>query len=239
MNVNHVTQQGLCLKKPVRRHCLRDFLSIHTHETTPLALDSLDMAASGSASLLTRLGAAINNSLAAWELYLETFTENPTYDSIISTDTKDVTTKVKALQYLLETLPSRHTALAQSYCDTSLNFAELSDICRNLLDELRNPASDLDLNAWFNKIVISKRFVDGILTLGKDIGEQEQGRLQQLRRSKAIHVSLVAVLKDGELGKKEVDKMLEAMDELGVSLADTGVTGELVSSSVERSGAAM
>ena len=179
---------------------------------------------------LPRLGTTIDTALATWETYLQTLTEHPTYESIVSNTTKDIATKVKALQHVLDTLPARHKALVQSYSDTNLEPVELSNICANLLEELKNPRSGLELDAWFTKTLATKKTTTGIAQLEKDIMDEEQGRLQELRRLKAIHMSLTSVLADGELGKKEVDMMLDAMEELGVSLADCGADTEVAGS---------
>ena len=185
------------------------------------------MTETDSNTLFNKFGDAVDNSLAAWESYLETLTGQPTFESIVSDNSKDASTKIKALQHILETLPSRHATLAQAYCDTEIKFAELSDTCTNLLEELQKPASNLDLSAWFKQVITGKKFISGIDAIEKDIGVEEQGRLQQLRRLKAVHVSLLAVLADGELGDKEVEVMLEAMEELGVSVAGTVVVREV------------
>ena len=145
------------------------------------------------------------------------------YESIIANGTKDTASKLKALQHLLDTLPTRHTALALSYNDPDMNFVDLSDECANLLEELQNPSSDVDLGDWFNKVVSSKRFINSVAALEKDMREEEQGRMQELRSLKAIQVSLMAVRDDGELGKSEVMALLEAMEKVGVELSGYGL----------------
>ena len=179
-------------------------------------------------TLLPRLAVAIETSLAAWEAYLEDVSGQATYETIISSDIKEVGTKVKALEYLLDVLPSRHMALVLAYCDSENNSSELSDVCATLLEELQKPGSDLDLEAWFSKTITSKRFIKDIVGLEKDLKDDEQSRLQDLRRLKAVHSGLMEVLADGELAVEEVDALLTAMEEVGVSLAGSGAINEAV-----------
>ena len=177
-------------------------------------------------TLLPKLGIAIDTTLAAWEAYLDTLSKQPTYESIISQESKEVSTKVKALLHLLEDLPLRHAALVQSYCDNKLSFIELSDQCADLLQELQKPESEVDLEEWFSKALTGKKFVKEVATLENEIRDEEQGRLQELRRLHAIQTALMGVLADGELGVKEIEALLEAMEAIGVSLAGSGAVNE-------------
>lgn len=169
-------------------------------------------------ALLPKLGIAIDTSLATWESYTETLADQPTYESIISTDLQDTSTKAKALLHLLDTLPSRHAALVVAYSDDKLEYVGLSDICTNLLEELQKPESDVELDSWFNRTLAGKKSVTTVVQLEKDIRSEEQGRLQELRRLKASQLALMSVYQDGELGDNEVEKLLDAMEEVGVHL---------------------
>lgn len=180
------------------------------------------MATEDDSSILLKLGAAIDTSLVEWEVYLETLTENSTYEDIILNDIQDATTKANALLHLLDVLPTRHAALVISYGDANIKFLELSLPSANLLAELQNPESDVELKAWFNRTMMSKKLSKSISQFEKDILAAEQGRLQELRRLKAIHFSLTKVSKDGELGSKVVEKLLDAMEEIGISLMVPG-----------------
>ena len=52
--------------------------------------------------------------------------------------------------------------------------------------------------------------------------------MQELRRLKAIHLGLTKVYKDGELGSKDIDKLLGAMEEIGVELVVPGAFVDMV-----------
>ena len=179
-------------------------------------------------SLLPTLGTAIDASLSEWESYLKRLDANISYELISSNDTKDPATKVRSLEYLLGTLPSRHAQLVRSYNDPDLEAVELSELCSNLLEELQSPKSEVELGAWFSRVLWSKRFVSGVMQLEKDIKDREQGRLQELRRLGGIHFSLMIVHEDRELGWPEVEALLEVMEAVGVSLTDCGIVKELV-----------
>ena len=94
------------------------------------------MATKNDFDLLPKLGVAIDISLATWEAYMDTLTDQPTYEGIISNNIQDISTRAKALLHLLEPLPTRHAALVISYSDAKVNFVELSKPCANLLEEL-------------------------------------------------------------------------------------------------------
>ena len=186
-------------------------------------------------TFLTKLGIAIDTSLTTWLAYVDTLTEELTYQAIISNDIQDATTKAKALLHLLEVLPTRHAALTISYGDSKLKFVELSAECANLLRELQKPESDVELSSWFNRTITSKKLVNSIAEFERNIQTEEQGRMQELRRLKAIHLGLTRVFEDGELGEKEVGKLLDAMEEVGVSLAVPGAFAELADETVPES----
>jgi hypothetical protein len=143
----------------------------------------------------------------------------------MSNNIQDTSTKAQALLHLLETLPTRHAALVISYGDAKIKFVELSNPCANLLQELQNPESDVELTSWFNRTIKSKKLVNCISQVETDIKTAEQGRMQELKRLKASHLSLTVVYKDGELGSKDIDKLLDAMEEIGV---DLGVPGAFI-----------
>jgi hypothetical protein len=180
------------------------------------------MATKNDFELLPKLGIAIDASLVAWEAYMETLTDQSTYEAIITNNIQDTSTKANALLHLLETLPTRHAALVISYGDEKIKFVELSNPCANLLQELQKPESDVELTSWFNRTIKSKKLVNCISQVETDIKTAEQGRMQELKRLKASHLSLTMVHKDGELGSKDIDKLLDAMEEIGVDLAVPG-----------------
>ena len=180
------------------------------------------MATKNDFDLLPKLGTAIDISLASWEAYMETLTDQPTYEAIISNNIQDTSTKAKALLHLLETLPTRHAALVISYSDAKVKFVELSNPCANLLEELQNSESDFELKSWFKQTIKSKKLVNGISQVERDIQTAEQGRMQELRRLKASHIGLTTVYEDGELERKEINKLLDAMEEIGVDLVVPG-----------------
>jgi hypothetical protein len=161
-------------------------------------------------------------SLASWEAYLKDLEGHPGYSTIISDNPKEAATKAKALQYLLSTLPTRHAELVRSCSDPEVETVKLADMCGNLLDELQSPSHEIDLNAWFNMVSTGKRFIDRVLSIEKDIEEEEQRRLQELSRLKAVHMSLMQVCGDGELGMKDVEVLMDAMEAVGVLLVGSG-----------------
>jgi hypothetical protein len=190
-------------------------------------------------NFLLKLGIAIDSSLAAWKGYLDTLPEQLTYEAIIANDIQDATTKAKALLHLLEVLPSRHAALIISYGDSTLKFIELSAQCANLLSELQKPESHVELKSWFNRTITNKKLVNSIAQFERDVNTEEQGRLQELRRLKAIYLGLMSVYEDSELGEKEVEDLLDAMEEVGVSLAVPGAFTELADGTISESGEAL
>lgn len=193
---------------------------------SPFPKSTITMAEHDHVTLLPKLGAAIDTALASWEAYLETLTEQPTFETIIADDTKDLSTKIQAIQHLLETLPSRHSALVNSYADDKLDVMELSDHCIVLLEELQKPRSERDLDGWFDKVLSSKRLATSIKELEKELQAEEQWRAQVLRRLKGQHMALMMVRADGELGRREVEALLDAMEALGVSLIGSGAVHE-------------
>ncbi len=179
-------------------------------------------------NLLLKLGIAIDASLATWTEYLGTLAEQPTYEAIISKDIQDANARANALLHLLETLPTRHAALAISYDDSKLKFIELSVPCANLLGGSRKPELRVELDSWFTKTITSKKLVNSITQFERDVQTEERGRQQELRRLKAIHLALTKVCEDGELGENEVAELLDAMEEVGVCLAVPGAFTDLV-----------
>ena len=150
------------------------------------------MATKSGFDSLPKLGIAIDTSLASWEAYMETLTDQPTYESIISNNnTQDTFTKAHALFYLIETLPTRHAVLVISYSDTKVKFVELSNPCANLFEELQKPDSDAELKAWFDRVMTSHKLINGIAEIERNLEMVEQGRMQELKRLKASHVSLM------------------------------------------------
>lgn len=179
------------------------------------------------ANILSKLGVAIDGSLAEWEAYLATLADQATYQTIISGDIQDTATKTAALRHLLEVLPCRHAALVIAYGDPKITFIELDRPCGNLLSELQDPRSDVDFGSWFNRVLPGKKLIKSITQYEADIRSAEQGRLQELNRLKAQHFALTMVLKDGELGADEVGKLLDAMEEIGVPLDIPGASADL------------
>lgn len=174
-------------------------------------------------TLLPKLGTAIDAALQSWNSHTATAAQYPTYESIISGDIKDISTKVQALKHVLETLPSRHAALVQSYNDPELDFIELSDLCGNLLEELQSPEPDVELGEDFNKIFMSKRFIKSVVALEKEIRDEELWRSQELNRLKASQACLTKVREDGELDKRQVRALVDAMEEIGIPLIGFGL----------------
>ncbi|KAK3725414.1 hypothetical protein LTR37_000384 [Vermiconidia calcicola] len=161
-------------------------------------------------SLLPTLGTAIDASLSEWESYLKRLDANISYELISSNDTKAPATK-----------------LVRSYNNPELEAIRLSELCSNLLDELQSPETEVELGAWFSRVLWSKRFLSGVMQLEKDIKDREQGRLQEPRKLKASQSMLTTVREDCELGWPEVEALLEAMEAVGVSLTDCGIVKEL------------
>ena len=170
------------------------------------------------ANVISKLGVAIEISLTEWETYLATLADQATYEAIISGEIHDTATKREALRHLLEVLPCRHAALVIAYGDPKVNFIELDRPCGDLLSELQGPKSDVDLGSWFNRVLPGKKLIKTISQYEIDIRSAEQGRLQELNRLKAQQFALTMVSKDGELGANEVGKLLDAMEEIGISL---------------------
>ena len=185
------------------------------------------MTADNYYTLLPRLGYAIDAALEAWTSHTGTVVEQPTYESITSSNTKDISVKVQALTHVLETLPARHAALVRSYNDPELDLIELPEVCANLVEELQSPQQELELDQDFNKILASKRFAKSIATLEKELGDEEQWRSQELRRLKASHLCLMSVREDRELKQSDVAVLMDAMEEIGVPLIGFGADGKM------------
>ena len=159
-------------------------------------------------NILSKLGVAIDTSLTEWEDYLAIIADQATYEAIISDKLEDTTTKTKALRHLLEVLPCRHAALVIAYNDPNINFIELEHPCANLLAELQGTKSDVDLGTWYHRVLAGKKLVKAITQHEVDVQSAERGRLQELNRLKAQRFALNMVSKDGELGAKEIGKLL-------------------------------
>lgn len=169
-------------------------------------------------TLMPGLGNAIDTALAHWETYLGDLEHQPGYSTIIEQDPKSPESKAKALQYVLFTLPERHTMLVRSCSAAELEAVQLPDVCGNLLDELQSTSHEIDLLSWFNSVTSTKKFVDRVVALEKDIREEEMRRRQDLSRLKAVHIAFTQVGRDGELGLKDVEVLVNAMEAIGVSL---------------------
>lgn len=178
----------------------------------------LAMEADNFSDLMPGLGDAIDTALAHWETYFGDVEAQPSYSTVIEQDPKSPETKAKALQYILFTLPERHTMLVRSCSAAELEAVQLPDVCGNLLDELQSPSHEIDLDSWFNSVTSTKKFVDRVIALEKDIREEELRRKQDLSRLKAVHIALTQVGRDGELGSKDVEVLVNAMEAIGVSL---------------------
>ena len=202
-------------------------LTVHRdHPKTPTL--KAEMENKSDTNLLCRLGIAIDLSLTMWEEYVETLKEQPTYETIMLNDLQNPDNKPKALLHLLETLPTRHAALVLSYSDSKTTFIELPRPCTNLLSELRSNKSNVELASWFNRTLPAKRLMSSISHFERDIKIAEDGRSQELRRLKAVHYGLTKVVDEGSVvGVKAVGKLLDAMEEIGVSLEDSGEFDEL------------
>ena len=185
------------------------------------------METNDNATILSKLGVAIDASLADWEIYLATLADQTTYEAIIAGDIQDTATKTEALRHLLEVLPCRHAALVIAYSDPKINFIELNRPCGNLLKELQDPKSDVDLGSWFNRVLVGIKLVKSITQCEADVRSAEQGRLQELNRLKAQHFALSMVSEDEELGANEVGKLLDTMEEIGVPLNVPGAFADL------------
>ena len=97
----------------------------------------------------------------------------PTYESIILNDLKNISTKVKALEHILDTLPARYTAIERSYNDPALDCFDLSQLCANLSEELQSPGSGIELDNWFSKILTSKKLLRDVAALENGIKDEE------------------------------------------------------------------
>ena len=177
-------------------------------------------------SLLPLMGIAIDDALTKWETHLKDHEKTPAYDSLIDTESKDTETKIQALKHLLDALPARYNALVRGSRDSGTEFFTLPEQCADLLKDLNNPDPDLALDDWFNKVIYAKAFVKNIMRVEKGIRDDEQERLQFLKLMKANHKGLVLVHNDGELGPDEVEKLMDAMVEHGVSMMDVGLYEE-------------
>lgn len=80
----------------------------------------------------------------------------------------------------------------------------------------------MEMDGCFGSI-LGKRFVAKVGEIEKGLAAEELDRKQGLGRLKAVHEALMLVRKDGELGLKEVEKLVEAMEAFGVSLVGKGV----------------
>lgn len=172
-------------------------------------------------TLLPKLGSAIDATLQSWNAYIAAVSQWPTYENIITGDIKDKATKSQALKHLLETLPTRHTALVHSYNDPELGFVELSEVCARLVEELQSPDSEVDLDKDFNKLA-GTSFIKTVVSLERKIADEEQWRSQELNRLKASHTCLMTVREDGELEKGEVRALVDAMEAVGIPLIGLG-----------------
>lgn len=177
-------------------------------------------------SLLPKLGSAIDNCLAAWETYFEEIGRQPAYETIVSSDSIDTTTKAHALGHLLLILPLRHAALVKSCTDPDIELVELPEQCDVLLQELLAMDKEMDFDALFGFLAKNKKFVARAVKLENGIRQEEMFRKQQLSRLKGLHLSLTYVREDGALAQQEVEALVDAMEALGVSLVGVGLFSE-------------
>lgn len=127
--------------------------------------------------LLVKLGAAIDSALGIWTSWTTAIARFPTFESITQGEQKDTATTVKALECIVDTLPTRHRALVHAYKDAKVDFIELPATCANLLEELELAESGFDIGNELAKKLTSKRFKDSVLALEKQISAEEQGRI--------------------------------------------------------------
>ncbi len=169
-------------------------------------------------TLLPKLGIAIDNSLTAWEAYIAEVRQQEDFTTIISSESDDSATKAKALQHILFTLPLRHEALVKSWGDPKLRSVELSETCDRLLAQLMKYPDGTELNACYDEVIASKRFIDRVVAVEEETRECEDRRSQVLRSLKAVHINLMEVRGDGELGAGDIVALVDAMEAVGVSL---------------------
>lgn len=177
----------------------------------------------GHDSLLLKLGVDINSALGLWTSWVTAIARYPTLESILSGDPKDTSAMVKTLEYILETLPTRHCALVHAYNDDNIEPIELFSTCANLPEELGLPERAFEIGNELAQKVTSKRFRAKVVDIEKQLSEKEQGRCQESKRLKACHSYLMRVGEDAIVGKVELTTLMEAMEELGISFDSSGL----------------
>lgn len=142
--------------------------------------------------LLSSLRALVDKEISSWQNYLNEAKGKSQYEAILSTG-RDDATKARALIYILQTLPTRHATLVDIYDVGALRSGEdpledvrLPEVCENLLSELKDPDSTVELRDWYRKVLYSSdSMLHGILETEKLLQIIEQERLRELHLVKA------------------------------------------------------
>lgn len=201
----------------------------------------VDPGATIAADNLEKLGSIIEEELKSWMIYLHSQSGAPSYEILTSDDKTDAATKIKCLRHILETLPTRHKALINAYNAAETEQVELADQCAVLLEQLQVAAEvppneskaagdednkKLDLQGYYDqKLFRGKKFKADIVAQDKEIGKLEAARLEELKELMTMFEELMIVREEGVLELKQVQLLVEAMDDVGLS-ASSALVGE-------------
>ena len=172
-------------------------------------------------------------------VYLHSQNTTPSYESLTADGNTDVDMKIKCLRHILETLPNRHKALTNAYNAAETEQVELADQCAVLLEQLKvasevpygeSVAASTDkrlgsLGYYDQKLFRGKKFRADISAQDKEIGKLEVARLEELKELMAMFEELVIVREQGVLELAQVQLLVEAMDDIGLS-ASSPLVGE-------------
>ncbi|EME47286.1 hypothetical protein DOTSEDRAFT_122450 [Dothistroma septosporum NZE10] len=201
--------------------------------------EDVDPSATIAANNLEKLGTIIDEELKSWMVYLHSQNTTPSYESLTADGNTDTNTKIKCLRHILGTLPTRHKALINAYNAAETEQVELADQCAVLLEQLKvasevpcdesaAPGDDkkLDLNGYYDqKLFRGKKFRADIIAQDKEIGKLEVARLEELKELMTTFEELMIVREEGMLEFKQVQLLVEAMDDIGLS-ASSALVGE-------------
>ncbi|KAK4631702.1 hypothetical protein CLAFUW4_02513 [Fulvia fulva] len=209
------------LLPPLQRHIMDD--SAQTEQ-------EVDPGATIAADNLEKLGSIIEEELKSWMIYLHSQSGAPSYEILTSDDKTDAATKIKCLRHILETLPTRHKALINAYNAAETEQVELADQCAVLLEQLQvaaevppnesKAAGDED-----NKKLDLQGYYDQKLFRGKKFKADIAARLEELKELMTMFEELMIVREEGVLELKQVQLLVEAMDDVGLS-ASSALVGE-------------
>jgi hypothetical protein len=167
---------------------------------------------------LNTLNEIVVSELAFWMDYLKAL---PALDfSSLTANEASPETRTKALIYILETLPTRHQALASIYRSSAIAPVVLPGECSNLLASLRSEESVKGIVGADHekKLFTGKQFRPRVLALEEEVKKLEEERMQELKGLMQMVAMLRLLGNGGLLGDEEVELLAEAMNEAGLGI---------------------